>query len=124
VRGIVEIGDEADNGRINFHDFASSRGKVESVNLVCHDEKVELAFDRQRTARFLDAELIPVSPPPAGVLAAWTLRAKVLPLQAGGEFPRPKDPLYEDSAIYLNVTTAGKPPRSVRIPVTGRASGR
>ena len=127
VRGIVEIGEEADGGRINFNDFPSSRGKVESVNLVCYDEKVELAFDRERTSRFLDAELIPVSPPPAGVLAAWTLRAKVLPLQAGGAFPRPKDPLYEDSAIYLKIASPGeprKPPRSVRIPVTGRASGR
>ena len=127
VRGIVEIGNEQDNGRINFHDFARSRGKVESVDLMCHDQKIELAFDRQRTARFLDAELVPVTPTPAGVLQAWTLRAKVLPLQADGEFPRPTDPLYEDSAIYLKVSFPGEPrnpPRTVRIPVTGRASGR
>lgn len=124
VLGIIEIGNNGDKGRIDFNDFPGSRGKVETVNLEGHEQKVELAFDRARTTRFLDAEIVPVTPAPVGLLQAWTLRATVLPGEADGEFPRPKDPLYEDSAIYLKVTTPGKPPRAVRIPVTGRATGR
>ena len=52
------------------------------------------------------------------------MKAKVLPNKVDGEFPRINDPLYEDSAIYLNVATPGKPLRSIRIPVSGRATAR
>jgi hypothetical protein len=124
VLGIIEIGTDEDAGGINFRDFPRNRDKVKSINLECRDRKVELAFDRQRTTSFLEAEVEPVTPPPVGLLQAWTLRAKILPFKADGEFPRSKNPLYEDSAIYLKVTSPGKPPRSVRIPVTGRATGR
>jgi hypothetical protein len=40
--------------------------------------------------------------------------------KARGEFPRLDDPVYHDSAIY--VKTKEKPPRTIRIPVTGTAN--
>ena len=124
VRSVISMGIDGEGGGINFRDFSRSRGKVETLNLECYDLEVKLALDRKRTAKFLDAELVPVTPAPTG-LQAWTLRAKVLPDKADGEFPRSKDPFYEDSAIYLSIAASpGKPARSIRVPVYGRATGR
>ena len=124
VLGVIEIGTDVDRGGVNFRDFLRSKGQTESINLENRGQKIELAIDRQRTASFLEAEIEVVTPPPPGLLQAWTLRARISAFKADGEFPRREDPIYEDSAIYLKVTTPGKPPRSIRIPVTGRATGR
>ena len=123
VKSVIGIANDEEGGGVNFHDFLRSRGKVQPVTLQSDDPNVKLTFDRTRTASFLDATLEPMTASTAGSLF-WTLRAKVLPNMVDGEFPRTKDPLYEDSAIYLNVTSAGKPDRSIRIPALGRATGR
>ena len=123
VKSVIGIATDEEGGGVNFHDFPGSRGKVEVITLQSRDTDVKLTFDRERTSSFLDATLEPVTSSPTGFLF-WTLRAKVLPKMVDGEFPRTKDPLYEDSAIYLNVTSSGKPRRSIRIPALGRATGR
>ena len=123
VKSVIGIATDEEGGGVNFHDFPGSRGKVEVITLQSRDTDVKLTFDRERTSSFLDATLEPVTSSPTGFLF-WTLRAKVLPKMVDGEFPRTKDPLYEDSAIYLNVTSSGKPLRSIRIPALGRATGR
>ena len=122
VTGVIALVNE-DEGGVNFRDFLRNRGKVAALDIECHDLEAKLAFDRKRTASFLDAELLPVSPAPAG-LQVWTLKAKVLPDKVDGQFPRVNDPLYEDSAIYLTVVSPGKPLRSIRVPVQGRATER
>ncbi len=123
VQGVIRLGNEDEEGGVNFRNFPRHRGKTESITLEVYDPGLELSFDRKRSSPFLDAELEPVTPAPVG-FQAWVMRAKVLPDKVDGHFPRGKDPLYEDSAIYLNVESPGKPPRSIRVPVTGRATGR
>ena len=123
VPGVIRLGNDDEEGGVNFRNFPRHRGKTESITLEAHDPGVKLSFDRKRTSPFLDAELEPVTPAPVG-LQVWVLRAKVLPDKVDGHFPRTKDPLYEDSAIYLNVESPGKPLGSIRVPVSGRATGR
>ena len=123
VEGVIAISNPEERGGVNFRTFLRSRGRAESITLESRIPGVELTFDRKRTATFLDAVLEPDKLAPVG-LQVWNMRARVLPDKVDGEFPRANDPLYEDSAIYLNVRSPGKPLRSIRVPALGNATGR
>jgi hypothetical protein len=103
--------------------FPAARGsKRREVPLQSTVDDLELTLDGDRTAKFLEVELIAEKVKQGR--RNWTLRVRVLPGRADGKFPRPDDPTFEDSAIYLKAHEKGQPPRSIRIPVIGTASDR
>jgi hypothetical protein len=116
VRGLIEVGNDEDSGDLNFRSFPRAVGRSLKLPLHSNTAGVKLEVDPQRTAAFLKASLQQV-----GDRSNWTLNVEVLPNRASGPFPR-RDPLYEDSAVYLKATAPGKPPRPVRIGVTGTAA--
>lgn len=120
VRGFVEIGGDEEGGAIHFRDFPRSRGRRIPVPMHCENKDVKLEVDRSRMPEFLNATLKPVETS-SKTRQSWTLLIEVLPNKASGPFPR-KEPLYEDSAVYLKATVPGKPPRYLRIAVQGTAS--
>jgi hypothetical protein len=120
VRGVVEIGNDQDGSEISFSTFPRSKGKTDRIHLTSEVLGLTLQFDDKRTPPYLTATLSP--PKTQAGRQTWVLRATVLPGQASGVFPRRDDPLFEDSAIYLKATEAGKPIRWVRIAVQGTAS--
>ncbi len=119
VRGDIEIGNE-DEGEIKFRTFARSKGKRARLTLLSEVPNLELRIDTKRTPKYLKADL--GAPETETGRRSWRLRVEVLPNEASGVFPRPEDPLYADSAVYLVATAPGKPPRRVRIAVSGTAN--
>jgi hypothetical protein len=78
-----------------------------------------LEVDAKRTPRFLKVEMAETTATQTDRRQNWTLRVRVEPNAIEGVFPR--SPLYEDCAIYLQAKLKGKPPRPIRIPVSGVA---
>jgi hypothetical protein len=121
VRGPIEIGNGEDGGEVNFSDFPRRKGRKEAIALQSDVPGMSLAFDRQRTPKFLSARV--GKPEKIGDgRQAWKVDVEVLPGEASGVFPRREDPAYEDSAVYLEARVPGKPARSVRIGVRGTAN--
>jgi hypothetical protein len=122
IRGLLDLGTEDEAGQLNFGSFRRSQGKTQSMPLHTEAEGLTLEFDRQRTPEYLEATLIPgKSVSSESKPKSWSLRVQVLPNKASGFFPRKDDPIYEDSAVYLNAKLPGKPTRSIRIAVQGTA---
>ncbi|MFO0840801.1 MAG: hypothetical protein U0797_00160 [Gemmataceae bacterium] len=116
VRGLIEVGSDEEGVDLNFNVFPRRAGRRQKIPLHSDTQGVKLEVDPSRMPGFLKASLTPVEG-----RSAWTLNVEVLPGMASGPFPR-KDPLYEDSAVYLKATIPGKPPRSLRIGVSGTAT--
>jgi hypothetical protein len=116
VRGLIEVGSDDEGGELNFLSFPRSAGRTQKLPLYSETPGVKLEVDPSRMPEFLKASLKQTEG-----RSAWTLHVQVLPGKASGPFPR-KDPLYEDSAVYLTATAPGKPPRSLRIGVYGTAA--
>lgn len=116
VRGLIEIGADDETGELNFRGFPRAAGRRETLPLYSDTPGVKLEVDSSRMPEFLKASLEPVEG-----RSAWKLKVEVLPGKASGPFPR-RDPLYEDSAVYLKATVPGKPPRTLRIGVNGTAT--
>jgi hypothetical protein len=111
VRGPIEVGKPADRDRIDFRVFRSDIGAEKMVEIKSSVPGLTLSIDRV-TPDTIKAELQPMTSPFG--TRSWKLTVVVPPdAQAG--------PLPADSAIYLK--TDSKPPRRVRIPVNGNASG-
>jgi hypothetical protein len=124
VKGFLDIGTGGNDetGDLKFAAFSAKFGKRLSLVLSSEEPGVELEFDRARTPEFLDAAVTREKTPAVGG-QSWTLRVDVLPGKAAGRFPRPDDPVYEDSAVYLKAKLPGKGVRPVRIGVSGLAGG-
>jgi hypothetical protein len=126
IHGLVEVGTDEQAGQVVFGSFPRSEGKLVEVSLRSQIPGLELAFDRARTPRYLEASLEPTEAGSGG-RPSWKLKVKVLPGMADGQFPRREDPAYEDSAVYLQATfdrepgKPARPARSVRIAVSGSA---
>jgi hypothetical protein len=129
VSGIVDIGSSDESGaEIDFTTFPRLQGKRESVAVQSDRADLELAIDDKRTSKFLKATLRKPDPD----RQEWKLTVEVKPGEAFGDFPRMRDPLFEDSAVYLTATfsvadTKGekkKTTRPIRIAVKGTANER
>ncbi len=111
VRGPIEIGTGAERDRVDFRVFRSDRGAEKSVEIKSSIPGVQLMVDHV-TPDSIKAELEPRTS--AFGERSWKLTVVIPPDAAAGLLP-------SDSAIYLR--TNSSPPRRVRIPVTGNASG-
>ncbi len=120
VRGEVQVGDPKEEGVVALPPFPSGKGAEHVVVLQSDVPGMDLAVDTGRTAEFLEARLDKAEKAPSG-RRTWRLTVKVLPNKVYGKFPRTDDPLLRDSAVYLR--RMGGTPRSIRIPVSGTATG-
>jgi hypothetical protein len=120
MHGEVTIGNNHEGKAINLGPFARSRGARGEIILQTDVRGLELKLDAARVPEYLKVRF-PEQPEvtPNGH-RMWVLEVEVPPNAAIGEFPRPDDPVYRDSAIY--VTTNENPPRSIRVPVAGAAN--
>jgi hypothetical protein len=119
VEGDVTVGGPKEGGSLLLGPFLSSRGVKGDVTLQTDRPNLDLTLDTTRVPSFVKARL----EGPEKTLGGhnmWVLRVEVPPFAAHGEFPRPEDPIFRDSAIY--VKTNEKPSRSIRIPVRGMAN--
>lgn len=120
VLGAVSISEMGKvRGSLDLGPFPRKRGTQGSINLETDAKDLDLELDTTRLPEFLKASLKKLSETGGGH-RVWQLRVVVPPDKARGEFPRPRDPLYRDSAVY--VKTKGKPPHSIRIPIMGTAN--
>lgn len=119
VEGNVMVGNAQEASEIILGPFPSKRGKKGDITLQTDQSGLDLELDASRIPEYLKARL--KGPEETGTgHRTWILEVEVPPNKAHGEFPRPDDPVYRDSAIY--VKTNEKPPRSIRIPVKGAAN--
>lgn len=120
IEGDIEVVGTSERGNVLLNRFERQEGARAEVALESRDPGMRFRIDRQRTASFLDAEL-DKSPRPSGDKFRWRLQVRVGPGKVSGEFPRGLDPnpVYRDSAVYVIIE--GDTPRTVRIPVEGRA---
>jgi hypothetical protein len=119
MQGEVTIGSNKEK-TINLGPFARSQGARGDVVLQTDVKGLELELDLARVPEYLKVRF-PEKPEvsPSGH-RMWLLEVEVPRNAANGEFPRPDDPVYRDSAIY--VKTNENPPRSIRVPVAGAAN--
>jgi hypothetical protein len=120
VRGLVEIGSDDETAVVNLRNFRGSQGKRDRIYMNSNEPGLKIEFDRKKTPEFLNAKVTADKATDGN--QSWEVLVEVLPNKASGPFPRKEDPLYEDSGIYLTAQLPGKPPRSIRIAVTGTAS--
>ncbi len=120
IEGDIEVVGTSERGNVLLNRFERQEGARAEVALESRNPGMRLKIDRQRTASFIDAEL-DKSPRPSGDKFRWRLQVRVGPGKVSGEFPRGLDPnpIYRDSAVYVIIE--GDTPRTVRIPVEGRA---
>ena len=114
---VVSGSDQLD--RIQMGQFSSHEGHEKTV-IVEADPGVQLEVDKDKIPEFMKVEL-DVPKLKAGRLT-WNLKVAILPNKVNGPFPVADDPMLSDTAIYLK--TKSKPPRGIRIPVSGLASQR
>jgi hypothetical protein len=111
VRGSIRVGEPPDTDHVDLRVFPAARGTERMVTLKSAEPGLELTVDHV-TPDQVEAKLQP-SQPGFGT-RLWKLIVKVPPDALAG-------PLPSDSAIYLKTNTT--PPRRIRIPVRGNASG-
>jgi hypothetical protein len=119
VEGDVKVGGPKDGSAILLGPFPSRRGARGDITLQSDRPNLELTLDTTRVPQYVKPRL----EGPEKTLGGhrmWVLRVEVPPSAARGEFPRPEDPVFRDSAIY--VKTNDQPSRSIRIPVLGVAN--
>lgn len=119
VLGDVTVGEMGKvRGSLDLGPFPRERGTHGNLILQTDEKNLELEVDASRQPEYLKASLSKPEVTTAGH-RLWKLRVEVPRGVARGEFPSDDNPLYRDSAVY--VKTKGKPPQSIRIPVTGTA---
>ena len=111
VKGPIQVGEPADRDRIDLRVFRADRGTDKTVSITTTDPKLQLKVSRL-IPDAVQAEL-QESKSESGP-SSWTLTVVVPPNAQAGPFP-------SDSAIYLEMNT--NPPRRIRIPLVGNASG-
>jgi hypothetical protein len=111
IRGPIVVGDKDDNDRINFRVFRADRQVDKTVEITSSEPNTTLIIDHFKPAT-LNVELKEIK----GTFGTrkWNLNVLVPADTQAGPFPI-------DSAIYLK--TNSNPPRRIRIPVVGNASG-
>jgi hypothetical protein len=112
VRGAIQVGEPADHDRIDLRVFPANRGTQKMVVVKSSLPGLALTVDHVRPAE-LQATI--VAGPPGFGTRQWKLT-----VTAPGD-DKLSGPLPPDSAIYLK--TNSTPPRRIRIPVMGNASG-
>ena len=122
VVGDISIGINNEGGTINLGPFSRTRGTSNAINLETDEKSIDLELDQSRKPKFLNVTLS--EPQETAGHRSWVLRVKVPPNAARGEFPRPDNPDYRDSAIYVKTKGGkkGSSHRSIRIPVRGVAN--
>jgi hypothetical protein len=113
VRGPIQVGDVNDREKVDLRIFRADHGAQRVLTITCPTPGQTLAIDKIVPADVIQAELTPVKTA-AGASPSWKLTVFVPPNVTAGQLPF-------DSAIYLKMGT--NPPRRVRIPVAGNASG-
>jgi hypothetical protein len=111
VRGAIQVGEPADHDRIDLRVFPATRGTQKLVVVKSSIPGLALTVDHVKPA---DLQAAIVAGPPGFGTRQWKLTVTAPPDKLAG-------PLPMDSAIYLK--TNSTPPRRVRIPVMGNASG-
>jgi hypothetical protein len=112
IRGPIRVGDAVDRDRIDLRVFRADQGAGKTVNVTSAVPTMQLTVDHVHPDS-VQAELVQIKTA-AGAPAGWKLTVVVPPNAQAG-------PLPADAAIYLKMNT--NPPRRVRIPVGGNASG-
>jgi hypothetical protein len=122
VEGDVSIGINNEGGTINLGPFRRTHGIGNAINLETDEKSIDLELDQARNPKFLKVTLS--EPQETAGHRSWVLRVKVPPNAARGEFPRPDNPDYRDSAIYVKTKggKTGSSHRSIRVPVRGVAN--
>jgi hypothetical protein len=111
VRGPIQVGKPSEYDRVDFRVFRSDQGAEKSVEIRSSVPGLVLSIDRVAPDS-IKTQLL--AGPTAFGARTWKLTVVIPPdTQAG--------PLPADSAIYLK--TNSTPPRRIRIPITGNASG-
>jgi hypothetical protein len=112
VRGSIHVGEPVDNERIDLRTFPAIHGTEKMVNVKSAEPGLALTVDHVKPAELQ----ITLRPPATAGLGTriWKLIVTAPPNALAG-------PLPADSAIYLKTNTT--PPRRIRIPLHGNASG-
>jgi hypothetical protein len=112
VRGNVEVGEGADQDRVNLGAFRADRPHEKTVMVTAKQPNLQLRV-KSKNPDYLEVALTE-SPGPAG-LRQWKLRVEVDANKVSGVLP-------SDSAVFLE--TVADPPRAIRIPVIGNGTMR
>lgn len=122
VEGDISIGINNESGTINLGPFRRTHGTSNAINLETDEKSIDLELDESRKPKFLKVTLS--KPQETAGHRSWVLRVTVPPNAARGEFPRPDNPDYRDSAVYVKTKggKTGSSLRSIRIPVRGVAN--
>jgi hypothetical protein len=111
VRGSIRVGEPDDNDRIDLRSFSAAHGTEKMVRIRSADPNLALTVDQVKPA---DLQAVLAAAPAGLGTRMWKLTVTAKPNSLAG-------PLPPDSAIYLKTNTT--PPRRIRIPVHGNASG-
>lgn len=117
IEGDIEVLGTDERGYVLMNRFERQDGTRATAQLESRDPSMVLEVDKERTAPFVQVEL-DKRPKQLGERFRWEMRIVVPPGKVSGEFPRTEG-AYKDCAIFLKV--GGDKPRSLRIPITGRA---
>lgn len=112
VRGNIEIGEDADRDRVNLGSFRADRPHEKDIEVRAKDADTQLRF-KSATPDFLHVTLTETSG--GSIYRHWKLHVEIDANLVSGFLP-------STSAIYLE--TVANPPRAIRIPVVGNATGR
>lgn len=112
VRGNIEIGEDADRDRVNLGSFRADRPHEKDIEVRAKDADVQLRF-KSASPDYLNVTLTETSG--GSAFRRWKLHVDVDANRVSGFLP-------PNSAIYLE--TMSNPPRAIRIPVVGNATGR
>ncbi|MSR31268.1 MAG: hypothetical protein EXR99_07165 [Gemmataceae bacterium] len=118
VEGEFRVLDSEQKGRLSFGVFQRTLGIKKDIKVETELTGVELQLDPAKTSQYLKVRAAPGWPQDLGGRRTWRFFVDILPDIVSGPFPR-DDEFYRDSAIYLK--SPGANPRSIRIPVDGRA---
>lgn len=111
VRGSIKVGDAGDPDRVDLGTFNAGHGVEKHVGITSPDPSLQLVLDHVKPDN-LEVKLEDAKAGPG--VRRWKLNVFAPPNIFGG-------PLPGDAAIYLKTVTT--PPRRIRIPVLGNASG-
>jgi hypothetical protein len=120
---VVTVGDAEGAGYVAFGPFLRSEGMVKKVVLHSDAPKLELEVDTDpgRVPEFIDTPKLEFQEETPSGHRTWLLTLQIPPNKGrGGRFPNAEDPAYRDSAIYIK--TKEKPPRTIRVPLSGVAN--
>jgi len=117
IEGDVEVVGTDDRGYVLLNRFERQDGTRTAVILETRDPGLTLEVDKERSPTFVQVE-IDKRPKVSGERLRWEMRLVVPPGKVSGDFPRAEG-VYRDCAVFLKI--GGEKPRSLRIPISGRA---